>query len=443
MFAENAQSDKSYKNSKLFTNKKLPKILFSLFLACGGLIATYLTLSFGVSITSAASNDFDNFPTGSSAPQTLFTVTNNNDSGAGSLRQAIIDAQDGDTITFAPNVSGTIELTSGELSITENLTLTGPGSTIMSVSGNNASRVFFIDGAIVVISGLTIRDGNTVACGGGICASAANLTLSDTVVISNAGGLGGGISNYGTLTLINSSIVENSSIDTGGGINNLGELYVSNSVISGNLTLTAGGGINNSCASANSVILDTTIANNHSAQHAGGMGICTGTTAVITNTTFSGNTSDTGGGGLDVYGTVTIFNSTIVNNSAVDGGGIRNLSGSTMLKNSIVANNTSGGDCAGTVQSNGRNLSSSNTCDFTNAGDIQNIDPQIGPLTDNGGRTPTHLLLAGSPAINAGDNVDCPTFDQRGVGRPQAGICDIGAVELALPNSLYLPLVFK
>lgn len=443
MLKEKARPGKSTQNSKRFINKKLPKILFSLFLACGGVIATYLALSFGVSTTSASSNNPENSPTGVSSPQAPFTVTNNNDSGAGSLRQAILDAQNGDTITFAPNVSGTIELTSGELAITENLTLTGPGSATLSVSGNNASRVFFINGAIVVISGLTIRDGNTAACGGGICASATNLTLSDTVVISNAGGLGGGISNYGALTLINSSIVENRSIDTGGGINNVGTLYVSNSVISGNLTLAAGGGINNSCASSESVILDTTIANNHSAQHAGGMGICTGTTAIITNTTISGNTSDTGGGGFDVYGTVSLFNSTIVNNSAVSGGGIRNLSGSITLKNSIVANNTSGGDCAGTVQSSGHNLSSDTTCGFLGVGDIQSVDPQIGPLTDNGGPTPTHLLLGGSLAINAGDNVDCPSFDQRGVGRPQAGLCDIGAVELALPNSLYLPLLFK
>jgi hypothetical protein len=113
------------------------------------------------------------------------------------------------------------------------------------------------------------------------------------------------------------------------------------------------------------------------------------------------------------------------------------------IKNSIVARNASGGNCVGPMQSQGHNLSDSSSCGFTDIGDIQNADPHIGPLTDNGGQTLTHLLLWNSPAINAGDNTGCPSADQRGIQRPQAGLCDIGAVELALPNTLYLPSVVR
>src|SRR5713226_4247081 len=104
------------------------------------------------------------------------TVMNTNDSGAGSLRQAIIDAGAGDTIDFS--VTGTITLTTGELLINKNLTITGPGVASLSVSGNNASRVFKIaSGVTVMISGLTISDGSATD--------------------------GGGILNFGTLTLTN------------------------------------------------------------------------------------------------------------------------------------------------------------------------------------------------------------------------------------------------
>jgi hypothetical protein len=225
----------------------------------------------------------------------------------------------------------------------------------------------------------------------------------------------------------------------------VGHLVVINSTISGNKTLFApGGGINSCCFDATVIIRNSTIANNRSARHAGGIGIGAGATIVITNTTISGNISESdGGGGLDVYGTARIYNSTVVSNSAISGGGVRNLSGSTILKNTIVANNTSGGDCVGTIQSDGHNLSSGATCNFINTGDRQNVDPRLGPLTDNGGPTPTHLLLLDSPAINAGDNIGCSSDDQRGVIRPQSGVCDIGAVELAFSNNLYLPTVLR
>ena len=127
-------------------------------------------------------------------------VTDNHDSGPGSLRQAIHDAHSGDTVTFAPNLRGeTITLTSGELEVSQSLNIDGPGADQLAVSGDDSSRVFEISrGANVSISGLTITDGEA-AQGGGIFNSGA-LTLKHCVVAANraaatAGGTaqGGGI----------------------------------------------------------------------------------------------------------------------------------------------------------------------------------------------------------------------------------------------------------
>jgi hypothetical protein len=113
------------------------------------------------------------------------------------------------------------------------------------------------------------------------------------------------------------------------------------------------------------------------------------------------------------------------------------------LKNTIVADNPLGGDCDGMIASGGHNLSSDNTCGLSAAGDMMNTNPLLGPLEDNGGPTLTHLPLPHSPAINNGDNNGCPTTDQRGIVRPQKGICDIGAVEVEFPHTIYLPFVSK
>lgn len=86
------------------------------------------------------------------------TVSNPNDNGAGSLRQAIQDAVDGDTINFS--VVRMIALTNGPLPITNRLSIIGPGLANLAISGGNSSRLFEIrSNAVLIISGLTIRDG--------------------------------------------------------------------------------------------------------------------------------------------------------------------------------------------------------------------------------------------------------------------------------------------
>ena len=144
------------------------------------------------------------------------------------------------------------------------------------------------------------------------------------------------------------------------------------------------------------------------------------------------------GGGIFNGATLAVSNSTLSDNGAVDGGGIYNgQNGTAKLKNSIVANN--GEDCSGTMTSNGYNLSSDSTCNFNGPGDMNNINPNLGPLQNNGGPTQTQALLPGSPAIDAGNPSGCTDntgkllkTDQRGMPRPDkedTGGCDMGAYE--------------
>ncbi len=151
------------------------------------------------------------------------------------------------------------------------------------------------------------------------------------------------------------------------------------------------------------------------------------------------------GGIRHEVGSFSILNSTIAYNQRGDVYSA-GPSASLTLKNTIIAHNTGGlwKNCngSGTVTSQGYNLSDDYTCGtwFTASSDLNNTDPLLGPLQNNGGPTPTHALLPGSPAINAGSNAGCPATDQRNVFRPQGGACDIGAFETVF---LHLPLVFR
>jgi hypothetical protein len=136
------------------------------------------------------------------------SVTNTTDSGGGSLRQALADAVDGDTINFNSSLNGqTITLTSGELLVDKSVTISGPGANTLAVDANHASRVFDIaSGTDVTISGLTISNGSAPLpsyYGGGIYNDHATLTVSNCTVSGNSTptdsfGNGGGIFNDGS-----------------------------------------------------------------------------------------------------------------------------------------------------------------------------------------------------------------------------------------------------
>lgn len=391
-----------------------------------------------------------------SAGAATFTVTNLNDSGPGSLRQAILDANAAagdDTVVFQNSLGGTITLTSGQIEIASNININGPGADVLAISGNQISRIFYIaSGATLAINNLSLKDGRYPdGGGGGIYNESSTLTVSNSALLGNwARDGGGGIHNFeGTVTITNCTISSNSEGSStqgfgGGGIaNNGGTLTVNNSTLRSNSSFVYGGGIMNVNDGALTVINSTLAGNSTQSSSAAGGGIANVNRgkATVMNSTLTGNSAATSGGiGNDNSSTLTIINSTLAGNSAqTSGGGIgRGIFGYNppSLSNTLVANNTAptGAQCSDPVLDNGHNLDSGATCGFsTNKGSLNNTNPLLGPLANNGGPTLTMALLPGSPAINAGDNALIPggiTTDQRGFPRVQNGTVDIGAVEV-------------
>jgi hypothetical protein len=415
------------------------------------------------------------------------TVKNGNDSGPGSLRQAIIDASPGDTINFAPSVT-TVTLTSGELVIDKNVTIAGPGANRLTVTTNPPDfvsfRVFNISSstATVSISGITISNGFTQeGPGGGGILNAGVLTLTGCTISGNfvsaifGGPLGGGgvMNDHGTMTITGCTISNNQEGEGAGGggvLNENGTMTIMDCTISNNSTsqgftessfTSVGGGISNHSGSL--IITNSTISGNTcssgnfdplfpSATFAFGGGVDNSGSMTVTNCTISGNSavaggisnSDTGyGGGISNGGDLQITSSTIAHNSASGddfgvGGGINGFE-PTRTDSSIIALNsaTTGGPDyftnGGGLQSTGYNIIGNNADAVISSQPTDQIgtpaapiDPLLGPLADNGGPTLTHALQPGSPAINRGDPA-APPQDQRGYGR--LGVPDVGAFE--------------
>src|SRR4029453_1572448 len=215
----------------------------------------------------------------------VITVTNTNDSGPGSLRQALAEANNGDTIEFS--VTGTIGLTSGELSVNGSITISGPGANNLAVNGNAKSRVFHVASAkTVTISGLTITNGNSGSdTGGGIYNDHATLTLNECTIAGNSASFtGGGIFNDGfggsaNLEINNCTINGNSALGgSAGGIFNYGErggssatLEITNSTLSGNSAIFGGGIGNNGFQGNAAVTLRESTVSGNSANQGGGI----------------------------------------------------------------------------------------------------------------------------------------------------------------------------
>ncbi|HEY0142229.1 MAG TPA: Calx-beta domain-containing protein [Thermoanaerobaculia bacterium] len=442
----------------------------------------------------------------SEAEAATFTVTNLNDAGAGSLRQAVLDANATpgvDAVAFQSGVSGTIALTSGEIAIGEAVSIYGPGAGVVTVSGSDTSRIFNIDLPVgeVEISALTLADGRADV-GGAILTNDA-LELTDVVMTGNFAELAGGAISMETGSLtIQSSLFSGNEALVGGAIQ-LGYYYsgagvtteIAGSTFTNNRA--SGGGaiyvnyyssldiadsffIDNSAVAGGAILSEgapitieqTTISGN--VANRGGAAYLVGGDTVINESTLSGNTADVGGAiiGYDAalritnstlsgnqaeyggaiylysYGDVTpwvIEHSTVVNNSAQVGGGIvasfyynEGAVSSFTLDHSIIANNVAHADpTTNDLLSTDVDFPTSYSLIETpapsvidNGGNQLGVDPQLGPLQDNGGPTATHAPLSGSPLLEAGDPTFAPppAVDQRGFVR-EAGIIDIGAVE--------------
>ncbi|MEK6337374.1 MAG: choice-of-anchor Q domain-containing protein [Acidobacteriota bacterium] len=405
----------------------------------------------------------------------VVVVTNTDDSGAGSLRDAIGAACPGSTITFNiptsdPGFSGgvyTITLTSGGVPINKNLTIQndlGPGViTVQRSLAASEFRIFEIaHGRTVNITGLTISNGSVSGFigGGAIYNDRGTVTLTSCVFSQNsAEKTGGAIYNSGVfgtgiLIVTNSTFIQNAVTSTGS-VAQGGAIYSHGQGGAGNVTVT------NSTFDQNS------------AQEGGGIfsvafGASGTASLTVVNSTFRQNSGTVSGGGIlnagDLSGIATakVINSTFSENSAppsasmVGGGAIYNFinGGSATLEigNTILRKGAASGSNIlnnATFTSLGHNLSDDAVNgdagtgpggDLNMPGDQRNTDPKLGALASNGGPTQTHLLLPGSPAINAGDNalvtnppfVGPPFTDQRGTGFPRIinSTVDIGAVEV-------------
>jgi hypothetical protein len=228
-------------------------------------------------------------------------VTSLTDSGPGSLRDTIAAANSGDTILFS--VTGTISLTTGELVISKNLVVDGPGATNLIVEriavGAPISRVFNVTSGTVIISDLTIRRGFAQLDGGGI-RNEATLTLNRCTVSDNRTriGEGGGIYNSGTLTLNDCAIdrnraaFESMSFGSGGGIYSEGSLTLNNCSFFNNLATSGGGG----AVSSEANLSVTSCSFRFNIALSGGA-IDNSAMATVANTSFTGNDASNGGGG--------------------------------------------------------------------------------------------------------------------------------------------------
>jgi CSLREA domain-containing protein len=355
------------------------------------------------------------------------------DAGTGdgcTLREAIALANPlGATITFDPALTSggaqviTLDPARGQLVVSKNLTIVGPGADLLTVRraavAPTAFRIMEIqpDGAsnvAVTIRGLTISGGRAEFAGAIANMVRGNsLTLSRVILAANTatGGPGGAVYNLGTLSIDRSTISGNNAWNLAGGIMALG----------GSLTIT-----------------NSTISNNHADSEGGGIFHLGGTMA-LQNVTVSGNSAFSGGGiSKQSNEGATLTHVTLAGNTATHFAGIYSLV--TMppitLSNTIVANNTGSSSSCGssgtpTIADGGGNLvyPASSWCDGITP--VTTNDPKLGALTLNTpGLTATMALGEGSAAIDAGLAAACTVHDQRGIARPQGAGCDIGAYEL-------------
>jgi len=324
-----------------------------------------------------------------------------------SLREAILaaNAHSGDDVILLH--AGTYVLSiAGGLAIQDDLVILGDGASRTIIDGGGIDRIFQIPGGVTAeIRDVTLRNGR-------------------------APGAGGAILNAGDLTVLRSVLSGNSSVAGSAGAGFGGAILTNG--LGSSLTLT-----------------DSTIASN-TAQGGGG-GLAVGGDAALANVTITGNQSQSDfGGGLYVFSDAhaTVNNATIASNTAALKGGGAFLESSAFIgtspkiTNSVLAGNTAGSepDCSGPVDSGYDLIGNGAGCVGPSAAKhdiVGAADAKLGPLSENGGPAPTRALLAGSPALDAGNPAApgsgsgaCEATDQRGAARPGGPRCDIGAFEV-------------
>ncbi|MEZ4861357.1 MAG: choice-of-anchor Q domain-containing protein [Caldilineaceae bacterium] len=368
-----------------------------------------------------------------------------------------------------------------------NLTLRGGRAPVAGDAYDSGGAIQLLgshgDGACSLTVSDSILEENEAVAGGAIVnlCDGSVITITNSILRNNHAERGGAIyiptaeELFSELIIRHSQVLDNRADVQGGGLFLRGgdagsNATISDSTFAGNrVTNGPGGGItvltNNEAAVTNLTLTNVAIIANE-ASAGGGLQVFSRGSTIVTvgNTTISGNRalSETGGG-LLIQGVVEfdstnvrLINSTVANNAATtDGGGIYKQDGLLTLANTLVVSNTAngagGGDCQlnaspgfpNHIVSAGHNLDSDGSCltpEVRQPSDIPNGDANLGPLANNGGSTLTHALLAGSQAIDNGDDALCAAApingrDQRGVSRPQGAHCDIGAYEAIIATT--------
>jgi|GEM_PF-5862033 len=313
-------------------------------------------------------------------------------SGSCSLRDAVATAAPGDTVQIP---AGHYVVTLGFMLIQKDLTLAGAGARTTVIDGNANSSIFIFLGIL-------------------------NAELHDLSLVNGKSTSGGAL---GAVSFTPPALLA---------------LTIRRCTFDNNQTSFQGGAVDLQLVDL--TVEDSTFSNNHAAtQSAGGAINSNQSRGSIVNSTFSGNTAGVAGALSFSRGPVATHLN-LINNTFTANQGTRLIGGILIsvdqltLSNNIIAGNL-GADCSLSSPSlvTEHNLDGDNTCHLTGPGDLPGTNPLLGPLANNGGPTNTHALLAGSSAIDAGNNSTCPAADQRGVTRPQGPFCDMGAYELIPP----------
>jgi hypothetical protein len=420
------------------------------------------------------------------APAT-FIVTNVNDAGAGSLRQAVLDANaspGADTILFRGDASnGEINLSTGEILITDNINIKGPGAGKLTINAQNLSRIFHInDGTAAVknvtISGLSMIEGNSGAgsFGGGI-RSLESLTLVNSLIsgcqASGSAGYGGGLYAItdGKLVIQGCKIIGNTAAGCGGGLSIVADrgIQILNSVVSGNTAARCGGGVYATIldGSTGDILISGSVITDNTAARGGGI-------QADNNRLISGNS----------IGKITIRDTLVAGNSATlasigiatEGGGIHLDNGRALIERCTINNNVATDDGGGLSTINieslairGSKITNNHTTSFTGIGggtyigsDGKNVIIQKtlissnvssgdggGVFSINNRLTIQQSTISGNTAADAGGgvyakqgalNIDRSTIRDNQSGGPGGGISTMGTdtdrIDLRISNSL-------
>lgn len=395
------------------------------------------------------------------ATQSFRTPTNgNNVVGTGTAASCTIEALEAAFNPFTTRVAFNCGPLPVSFQLRDSYVTGGPleidgGGKVTLIAQPN-QRIFRHEGGSLTLKGITLTGGNLAGgCGGALQVFDGSATLANVRITNSSAEFGGGLCTMATtsVSMYDSAVLGNTATSQGGGIYNGGFLSVYRSEVSNNTATTNGGGAYTS-ASAGIDLFYSTVAENRTTSPTGSGGglhnAFNGQTYAFTST-VSSNTSAAGAGVMS-FGTTSLTASTLAFNVATGSGAggfqAPTSAGAVQLGNTLIAGNSPSNCIIGQqfTLDRGNNLSSDNTCNLNEPGDITNVNPQLRPLGLNGGGTRTHALRFGSPAVDAGTDAFCAFYDQRGVHGPEVpgdvlqrqidgnrdGVltCDIGSFEL-------------